>query len=98
MENKASKVGKFFGHLTGFILFLLLKLIWRILSYPFFFGLVLIAAIRDLIIFSFRWLAYGGEAITHINKQSKNNIATILNILESELLTNNLNKNKEPND
>lgn len=98
MENKAAKIGALFGKLIGFILFLIGKLLFRILSFPFFFCIILIAAIRDVIILSFQWLAYGGETITHRNKASKNNIAKIVTILEAELLTEDLNKNKEPHD
>ena len=63
-----------------------MKIIFRILGYPFVLALFLIARFRDTLIFSYRWFARGGEILT-FDPQDKNKIADLIRILEKDRLT-----------
>lgn len=53
----------------------LIKILLRIITFPMWSGLILVACLRDWIGNSYWYLMYGGEAITYRRKNEKETIA-----------------------
>lgn len=58
-----------------------MKYFKRILGLPFFVGLMVIGAVWGIILKSYLWVKWGGEAVNYNNKMNRKTITDVFHIL-----------------
>jgi len=69
------------------ILITLITIIMRLVVFPFFFGTLLIATIKSLILASINFLIYGGTSIVYTKYRNQKNIIDLYNKMDDFLKT-----------
>lgn len=62
-----------------------IRLVLRIIAFPFFSAIALIAALSQWVLYTVNFIRFGGEAITYTKKMQRATIADVFNKVNDEI-------------